>query len=442
MTGEPPKGERVASGGFRIDRARAIQKVKAHRFSDPLLFVDHWARCAAACGATKLEITDMRTELHFEFDGRPLAPAVLEDPALGALLSTSLRDAPAKELALGWLALQALGPSQLEVVSGSARRRLRSVTRGLSPARVAPYSVGDRTWLEVRWDLALPNKPWTARLRDLSPRFALLSCRLKTPLAELAPGAPGELALRFERGAVRGWLAPRAAGRLLGSEARVFRLGVAVETIGLATDAPLVAWVSDDRAELDAGGAKLARGQRFQRLLSLIERRFPELVLHVLARHRTLFTGAARWLEDADGLKLWEGRSAWEPAGDDLDRSWASVSGLAARQLGDDTDRARDLLVGGWLADWLYSLAPSLEQPEYAGIDPTEWALWKAPLAFDGKGGTLDLLTLEQHRRRRGVVLYSRRKDPARTEPVAWCPTAREIGWLKSAFGETIREEA
>lgn len=441
MTGDPPKGERVASGGFRIDRDRAIQKLKAHRFSDPLVFVDHWARCAAACGATRLEISATRTELHFEFDGRPLAPAVLEDPALGALLSTSLKDAPGKELALGWLALQAFGPSQLELVSGNARRRQRSVTRGLTRARVAPYAVGERTWIEARWDLALTTQPWTARLRDLTPRFAMLPCRLRTPFAELAPSATGELALRFERGAIRGWLAPRAASRMLASEARVYRLGVAVESVPLQAPAPLLAWVSDDRAELDAGGTKLAQGDRFRRLLSLVERRVPELVLHVLAKHRTLFAAAARWLEDADGLKLWEGRSAWEPAEDDLDRSWALVRGLAARKLGDDSERARDLLVGGWLADWLYSMASPLGQPEYAGLDSVQWALWKAPLAFDGKGGTLDRLTLERHRRRRGVVLYSRRKDSARTEPVAWCPTAREIGWLKSAFDEALREE-
>ncbi|MDE2292631.1 MAG: hypothetical protein KGL53_11165, partial [Elusimicrobia bacterium] len=122
--------EFVESGSLRVDRPRALEKLRRYQLGDPRRGVLFWLRCACAAGAKFVNVEPGPNTLVLTFDGRPLARADLRDP-YGALF---VEDAEprGRQLALGMLWAMRLEPSSLELESGEEGRRLRLSARGLA----------------------------------------------------------------------------------------------------------------------------------------------------------------------------------------------------------------------------------------------------------------------------------------------------------------------
>ena len=125
----------VETGSFRVDRARALEKLSAFRRRD-VGAVMLLARCAAAAGATQLTLDDGGRVIEVRFDGTPFARAELVDP-YAALLGEEGEGSPRGR----WLALalvHAWRPSLklLTLDSGKGPERVRLSAEGLAGERV------------------------------------------------------------------------------------------------------------------------------------------------------------------------------------------------------------------------------------------------------------------------------------------------------------------
>jgi hypothetical protein len=126
-------GEAVAEGRLRVDAARALAKLRDFRLADPHHYVLELLRCAAACGAARVEVRYDADELEIAFDGRPLGDL----PELFAAVLSGSGDparAPLRLLAFGVLGALALRPRWVHVESAGLAFDVRPPDL-LEPAR-------------------------------------------------------------------------------------------------------------------------------------------------------------------------------------------------------------------------------------------------------------------------------------------------------------------
>lgn len=146
-------GELVEKGGFRLDRARAIERLSSVRFEDPRAFVSSLVRVAVACGARAVDFDVAGRELRVAWDGRPLPGELLGDPLAGLLGTGAAPEAgPLGAAFLG--ALQS-GAESVEAWAPGAEAAAvwaRSGADGSAP----PPAARDRTRLVVRWPSVTP----------------------------------------------------------------------------------------------------------------------------------------------------------------------------------------------------------------------------------------------------------------------------------------------
>lgn len=390
--------EHVGSGGFRVDRKRALATLATRRFQDPAVFVDCWLRCAEASGSTSLELGSGRGfSLAFDVP----VPGIGGDP-WAPLFDPSPKTAAAEELAKGVLACLAAKPKELVVESGG----LRLIAATLETARWEPLKGRAGTLLRVVWGSG-GGPDWSARVGR--ERLWLTRARFA---GEPAPSAGLGPIAEVRRGRYRLLLLPRAHSTRR-SLVHLYRLGVRVES--LEADFPAQVWVqaNDDAAELSIDLQRVLPGKRRERLLELTRLHVDDLIRAALAPHRALFTSAARSLEAPSLADVWASRHGRALSGKDIGEKFANLSRLKDRDI---------LVLAGWLADWLHAAdSPLLEG---------------APLFFAGEGKTTTLAELRLELEREGVVRWSRRAGAA---PV-WCPTSSELAWLTRHFGAALRE--
>ncbi|MBI5202673.1 MAG: hypothetical protein HY925_13865 [Elusimicrobia bacterium] len=403
-----PKPEHVRSGAFQVDRARALATLSKRRFKTPAIFADCFLRCAEAAGATQSALGEKGFELTFDQD----VPGASGDP-WAPIFDPKPRTAAAAELMSGVLACLPTEPTELFVETGG--RRLTAKT--LEDARWSEPSVAKgKTTIRVQWMKGLAP----SFKERLSPERFWFS-RGWFPLEAVRPGKP-EIFAEAERGRVRLRLLPRPTDAHH-SLVHVYRHGVRADTFQALLPVSACVHVDDDLTELSIDLERHAPGERWAKVKPLVVAGLSRLVSAIAAWHRPRFQRVAERLHQGGPANLWGGRVAFSPAGEDLLSAWTRLAARTpAKALGIAPDEYEELVLSGWLADWLHA-AP-------------ERGLEDAPLFFAGNGRTTTLRELRNVLERDGVVGWSRCPGDA---PV-WCPSAREIAWLTRHFGASLRQ--
>jgi hypothetical protein len=124
--------ELVETGGFRIDRKRALKKLTRYQLPAPERGAFFWVRAAVAAGAKRYEVRQGSDFLELRFNGKPFSKSELADP-YGGLFDAG--DARRRQFALGLLWLIRLEPSRLTIDSGGTRLSVESLEKeALSPS--------------------------------------------------------------------------------------------------------------------------------------------------------------------------------------------------------------------------------------------------------------------------------------------------------------------
>lgn len=187
------EGELVERGGFRVDRARALEKLSRFQLGDPSFGPFFWVRCAVASGAARFELDPGLASFTLRFDGRPFEREDFRDP-YGALFEEG--PAPrARHLAYGLLWAYRLSPSAVSLVSGPAGGRFEF--NAVGPASETLKDVaggGGDTVLTVSglWKNSVA-RPWSPQPESLDGRLGtcVAVVRSKGREAKRSVGAAG-----------------------------------------------------------------------------------------------------------------------------------------------------------------------------------------------------------------------------------------------------------
>ncbi len=134
----------VGSGGFRVDRDRAIEVLRGFQLPDPRDFLAPWLRFAAASKATNVTAYSRLGGLDVEFDGTPIQRARLEDPYESLFGETDR----SPDLVSGLLGALRLRPRRVTIYSGQSRLTIDRFDRQTLEALEKPFT---GTSVEVRW---------------------------------------------------------------------------------------------------------------------------------------------------------------------------------------------------------------------------------------------------------------------------------------------------
>lgn len=319
----------VSSGGFRLDRARALEKLQERQFERSEDFAIAWLRAAVASRATRLDISVSARSFRMRFDGDAFGHAELTDP-LHALLDGG--EARVRELGFGLLGALRLGPREVVLASGRGGSRSRlSVTLGGSKRTRGDSS--EDTVIEARW-WATSGPSAKAVVERLRSDFGFADLRLTLNQEELPmipqPGPAGWM----EAGSAdcRILLGPQPQEN---SSIQVYKFGARAGSLehNLDTTAQVVALVCDDRLSLDASRAKVVRDLELQRVFAMIQGAAPKLISRVVLLH------AEEWPSRIAAARRAEAR--W---------FWRILRRLRFRQAREESELERwELAINRWL---------------------------------------------------------------------------------------------
>src|SRR5437867_13373737 len=112
----------VGSGCFKVDRQRALEKLKEFQLPDPDRFLLPWIRCAVASGATRLTLDLDSSKI--SFNGQGFTREELADP-YGCVFDEAASVLPRdKQLAYALLATLRRLEDSFTLTSGRGRERL------------------------------------------------------------------------------------------------------------------------------------------------------------------------------------------------------------------------------------------------------------------------------------------------------------------------------
>lgn len=279
---------RVASGSFRVDWERALEKLQKFQLGNPEEFLAPWLRCAVAGKATRVEATRAGHSLSFSFDGQPLKQTQVRDPFAAPFED----DARGRQLAYGLLGALRLEPSWLSIESGRAGQRVRLAAGGAPASRVR----GGTTAIAVGFK--------GERAESLERALTLLSgaagfhdCELlvnDTP----APGAPSR-GTRFEQGAgagqVRGFLHILPGYE---SEVSLYTYGARACRLKRALGLPgeFRVHLRCDALNLDLSQTKVVEDSALERALKVVTKEAGRIVQRMAANASP---AEAEWLREA-----------------------------------------------------------------------------------------------------------------------------------------------
>lgn len=380
------------SGRFRIDRAKALEKLSAFSLERGTDFLLPLARCAAAAGARLLTVKG-QSALKAAFDGVPFTREELADP-YGALFAEDA-DSRNRHFAAFLLGVLRTKPREVVVASGPPDRRFRLRAADLRAETVEPDDRRDvGTAVHVRWGplrgfrAAGPAKAAARAAWVLTPRGFTVDGS-----AASEPASAQHLVNEDDRGGLRLRLRPPEdpAETLI----TFCSFGVAIETIKtVLPDVQVRAWVNDDAFTLTASQAAVVEDARRQKALDAVG-----------AATAGFLAEAARRLSEA----FPEGRPApGGPAWADEARSWFSA---AVRRLAAEGRPAPD-------------------------------ALWRTPFLADAAGRALSLANLRRSLSAGGKAAYSlaRAAGAKLPMPVAYCPRAADRALLESVFPGALHD--
>lgn len=424
----PDQGQLVGSGGFRIDRSRALTKLSAFQLHDKHHAVLALVRCAVASGATQIRIETGR-RLVLSFDGQALSAAELEDPFAALFMEESGAENRSRQLAIGLLG--ALGASSagltLEGGEGPGRRSLRIASA--ADFEGAPVAGEGKTETILRIK---------GRLADV--------VRLRTdcwacPIPIFVDGAnlprgrkPEEPGVYFEEEGRYGFVSV-PADPYAGSKLRLHVLGVRIGDSDVPTGAvPVEGYVNDDGFVLNASQSAVVRNERFAAMARAVSAAAKKLVVEASQSLRQGLPVTARIMEVPFFAAAWRQAVTESRENRLFERGLLGRAYIAAQRA---MGASPEVILGRlsrlrWEADccrWLRHLAKTGDRsPEVRA----------APLFITANGRTASLEHFErwakEGRRIQGWKGLSRSGAP---ESI-WCSTATESADLRALVPEGL----
>ncbi len=431
MSGVP---EHVASGGFRVDRSRALEKLAEYQMPDPKRFLLPWLRCAQACGATSAAVTTTWMSLELTFDGTPLAGRFIREP-FDALFTDEADSLRHRDLATGLLTVFRLSPAEVSIVSGTGLERLRLLGSTAENAAAETHIDGvPRTVLTVKWK----GKGLTSGLTsECSEAAAAAGRMLPFPLTFNGAVAGREPQEPFVLSTIDGTRVRVCVPEDPGARdtvVRVHKRGVLANEVPIQSRIDVAAEIDRDDFVLDASQTTAVRDERLVAALGAVPAAIDELIATACAVQRK-YPGLAAFLfaPDAEPLRRKLSRGTWTSRLSALATDWTGIRGGGSLK-GCMEFEAR-------VTRWLRIVA-ARNLTAYVGDSgqPVAKALWETPLylGLDGKG--LSLFALKEQHDRHGLVPVARevRAAPEGLD-VVWLPEGPD-GTLESLFPGRVKE--
>lgn len=423
MTAE--HGELVSSGGFRVDRSRALEKLSAFQLEDGHKALLALVRCAVASKATQVRI-ERDGGWRLSFDGAPLSKPELDDPFAALFAEDPATESRSRQLAVGLLGLMGVSREPVDLSGGDGPER-----RHLKVADPASWAiVADAADQRVETTLRFAG--------GFVDRARLAADCLASPIAvylgetELRRARrPDEPGVYFEEAGRYGWVSvpaePSAASKV-GLHVLGTRIAEGeVPTGGISAEG----YVNDDAFALDASQSSIVRNERYEATGEIVGKAARRLVAETIARLQ-------RDLPTTGRLVVWPFfAAAWRQAVQRPrqapyfeDGLFGSAVLLVQRAMGADMAAVRQALAGlRWHADccrWLRHLARS-----GAAVPGLE----DAPVFLTADGGTASLSDFKrwtgEGRRVQGWKSLAKRGAPRSV----WCSTREEQGDLRALTG-------
>lgn len=409
-------GELVGEGGFKVDRARAVAKLKKFQLRSPDLFLLAWVRAANAAGAKVLRLKTSSEGLRISFDSASLPPA--EADRYAALFAGLPAGDPRRLLAQAVLAAESLPASEVRVGRG----------RDASGAR--------------RLDVHLWVAPNLLRscLRLVRERCACSKARI------LVDGEPfprdGAGAFDFESGKIRGAMTLPDDLDRIASRVEVHSLGVRVETLDHPHAlAPVDAVVEVDDLPLDASLARAVRGPELAAALDALDSSVYKFVERVMFEHNAAARGIGKALHAESERRRWRRAIARATVSEKffsrLKRWWDRVP---------TPDDPQGTASAARRTRWLRRVAVARRSKSGWQRDPLLRKLDETGLWFSVDGWPLTLRRLREIAGRRGGVSYldlwrgGKTAGPAFSTMIphetVWIAHPAELEGLKVLFGD------
>lgn len=261
------EGRLVERGAFRVDRARALEKLTRYQLPDPHQFVRPWLRLAVIREADSIKVSSALGTTVLSFGGAALPGDLLADP-FGRLLEADA--APADEsatmLAVGLLACLRLAPNAVTLRSGG--RRWTRAADGSETSENDPAGPPG-TELRVRWDGPAESVRFA---REARAAAGMLPVPLDVDgdfigAYSAAQGALVEKSLDRSRAFVC-----RPDPHNIGGAVQLYRNGVLLQTCARPGLGLLDAHLNDDGLALDISASAAVQDARFADALDYAER--------------------------------------------------------------------------------------------------------------------------------------------------------------------------
>lgn len=272
------EGELEGTGGFTLDPAVALAKLREHQLRDPTLFVLSWVRVAVLLGATRIDVEIDADDVWLRFDGESLTDADFDHLwAAGVGTRGSTHAQASRELALGINGVFCWGAKSVTVIGGALQVELdRAFT--MRRSKLAEPSPGNVFHAKRPLGLDLVRRRLLDRRGELPEELLLArACAYATVRINLE-GKPLDrdwvaqrepwVVVTIDDGERHGVLLLHEQGV---SQLHVLKAGVQVATIELPY--PYVEAVIDDRLlPLDLSQEKPVEGERWASLLDCVAR--------------------------------------------------------------------------------------------------------------------------------------------------------------------------
>lgn len=446
----PPDAVLVETGGFRVDRTRALEKLRDYQLPDAELFLLPWVRCAAALGASALRVDSDPDGIALRCDGIPFPRAAAEDPYAALFDEASPGTEPAAHFAVGLLGALRLKPRSITLASGKGPDRFRLTARSLEEDSVEPdESPGGDTVLRVNWQkptLLGTDLAQAVGLRGSADARILEKLRAGCGMLKIPLTVNGEPSPALPEAATTPWIeCARDGARAVLISApsddrkRVYFYKRGVRAGFVEHDLPLamVAHVDDDAFRLNASHSGVLEDERRALALRLAKDHTGSLLARACEEQSRRASHAARTFLSVYGL----GRRRLPDWVRLFGRAAGKVSEVGKEALGELEREAK-------VASWLRRTAAShLTDYEADRSHPALKALWETPLFLSVLGRPLSLLDLRRQLERIGWVPYS---DPSIHYPDPWLlrfEPSVDIVWmldydqcLRRIFPKKLRE--
>lgn len=348
-------------GGFRVDRARALEKIRSYRRGD-VGSVWLFLRAAYASGAADAVVRCSHEGFTVEFDGEPFPESVLADPYAALFQEEGASDAR-RWLALG--VIHAFGPGLrlVSVESGhkDARRRFSARDVGqevvasasnegaLTVVRVKAANAFDRHWRHPLRDLGQASVPrcllWGKMRVDVDRGYDSFSC--------VPPDDVAAEEVAWEEGPIQGrlWIPPSGE-----SGVDIHIAGVYAGTEPFVGRIPVVGKLEHPGLALDAALASLVLNEVLAGLLDAARTRAGELVAKVAAEHLARAADIRALVDGNEFLaRFWRGEVKGLPHAEaDAD---AYMAGAGPAPTASRTEAVRRVRLAARTARWLNEVA-------------------------------------------------------------------------------------